>query len=273
MDEKNIKLSGSASKENFKVWKFLLASIFFHFSIICAAAIDFDKGSKYRELKENSLNVAIVEKKPDLPKKGKNLKNKESGKNINISEESPKNKKINSKKTLVSKKKKKLVKKKKNKSAPGKIFKNTVKSHKKEDSSKDRLKNIAMEIEGFKKDIAKEEKGKKDNDFFSDLSKNAEIAEKIDIYRYKIASSVEKMWAIPAELVNNDESLETSIVFSVLGDGSIKEIWFDKKSSNTYFDSSVYNAVQKAAPFPSHPKGINKKFILVGLRFTPSGLQ
>ena len=44
-----------------------------------------------------------------------------------------------------------------------------------------------------------------------------------------------------------------------------------KKSSNKYFDDSVFKAVKKSNPLPKLPKGY--PFYKVALRFTPSGLR
>lgn len=65
---------------------------------------------------------------------------------------------------------------------------------------------------------------------FQILKKGSEKSDKINIYRYKIAFEVEKKWALPEELINKEDMLETSIVFTVLKNGTIGSIWFDSKS-------------------------------------------
>ncbi|MDY0131457.1 MAG: TonB family protein [Desulforegulaceae bacterium] len=144
-----------------------------------------------------------------------------------------------------------------------------------EKSDTDSTDKVLEDIKSFKKAISSQNQGKdqKSDSMFSDLEKGAEKSEKIDIYRYRIAYEVERQWALPNDFFNADGVLETSIVFTVLPDGKIQNIWFDRKSGNEYLDNSVYRAVKKAEPLPPHPEGLEEKSVMVGLRFTPEGLR
>ncbi len=55
--------------------------------------------------------------------------------------------------------------------------------------------------------------------------------------------------------------------------GKIKDIWFEKKSGNSYFDESAFKAVKKSDPLPKLPKEYFKPYYNLGLIFTPSGLK
>jgi len=55
--------------------------------------------------------------------------------------------------------------------------------------------------------------------------------------------------------------------------GEIKDIWFDKRSGNSYFDESVQKAVMKSNPVRPHPPEVKRPFVDVGLRFTPEGIK
>ncbi len=97
--------------------------------------------------------------------------------------------------------------------------------------------------------------------------------ELIDIYRMEIAWRVQKNWAFPESLAGSDKNLVVELAFTVLPNGEIRDIWFDKRSGNRYLDESAKRAVQKANPVGPHPEGIDKPVITVGLRFTPEGVQ
>ena len=67
--------------------------------------------------------------------------------------------------------------------------------------------------------------------------------------------------------------LVAELAFTVMPNGEIKDIWFDKRSGNSYFDESVKKAIMKSNPVRGHPPGVKKPFVDVGLRFTPEGIK
>jgi colicin import membrane protein len=93
-----------------------------------------------------------------------------------------------------------------------------------------------------------------------------------DIYRLEVAYAVNKNWAFSESLAGGRGELVAEVAFSVLPDGRIKDLWFDRKSGNSYLDESARRAIMKSEPFPPHPKGVRRPYITVGLRFTPQGV-
>jgi colicin import membrane protein len=98
-------------------------------------------------------------------------------------------------------------------------------------------------------------------------------AELIDLYRLEIAKRVNKNWAFSEQLAGHDKNLMASLVFKVMPDGEIRDIFFIDRSGNQYLDDSAYKAVIKTNPAPPHPKGLVESFVDVGLRFTPEGIR
>ncbi len=99
------------------------------------------------------------------------------------------------------------------------------------------------------------------------------VLELIDIYRVEVAFQIQKNWAFPEQLVGARTDLVAELAFTILPNGEIKDIWFDKSSGNRYLDESAKKAIMKSNPVRPHPPGINKPFVNVGLRFTPKGVR
>ena len=97
--------------------------------------------------------------------------------------------------------------------------------------------------------------------------------EQIDIYKIEIASLINKNWAYSEQLAGGRTDLEAWLGIKIMKNGQIKDIFFETKSGNAYFDESAYKAVQKSNPLPPLPKGYSRYFYSVGLHFTPSGLR
>jgi len=93
-----------------------------------------------------------------------------------------------------------------------------------------------------------------------------------DLYRLEIARRVEQKWVVSDQLIGR-RKLILEMRFKVLPNGELGEMWMDRKSGNNIFDTSTEKALLKAAPFPAHPDGVNKSYILVLLRFTPEGIS
>jgi len=97
--------------------------------------------------------------------------------------------------------------------------------------------------------------------------------EQIDLYKLEIAYHIEKKWAFSEHLTGGRTDLEAVLVIKIMPNGEIRDIWFEKKSGNSYFDDSVYKAIKKSNPLPPLPKVYERSFFNVGLVFTPSGLR
>jgi colicin import membrane protein len=99
------------------------------------------------------------------------------------------------------------------------------------------------------------------------------ILELIDIYRIEIAYQIQKRWAFSEQLAGGQKNLEAYLALKVMPNGEIKDIWFDKRSGNSYFDESAKKAIMKSNPVSPHPPGVTRPYVTVGLRFTPEGIK
>lgn len=95
--------------------------------------------------------------------------------------------------------------------------------------------------------------------------------ELIDLYRVEIAYQINRNWAF-AEQLAGGKNLVASIMFNVLPDGRIVDIYFTDRSGNAYLDDSAYKAIVKSSPVKPHPKELNRPYVEMGLRFTPQGV-
>ena len=99
------------------------------------------------------------------------------------------------------------------------------------------------------------------------------IGELIDMYRVEIAYQIQKHWAFPEQLASGRSDLQTLLVFKVMPNGEIRDLFFTDRSGNTHFDESAYRAVMKSNPVDPHPAGIIRPYVQMGLRFTPEGVK
>ena len=97
--------------------------------------------------------------------------------------------------------------------------------------------------------------------------------ELIDLYRLEIAYAVQKNWAFADQLAGGGNQMVASIVFKVMPDGKIVDIFFTERSGNAYLDDSAYKAIVKTSPVKPFPAGLNRAYIEMGLRFTPEGVR
>ena len=101
----------------------------------------------------------------------------------------------------------------------------------------------------------------------------ARVQESILIYQAEIQYQIQKNWAFSQQLAGDNTQLEAILGIKVLRNGEIEDIWFDKKSGNTYLDESAYKAVVKSNPLPALPNDYMHPFYKIGLRFGPKGLK
>ncbi|HBN26170.1 MAG TPA: hypothetical protein DD405_01710 [Desulfobacteraceae bacterium] len=96
----------------------------------------------------------------------------------------------------------------------------------------------------------------------------------LDLYRVEVAYHIKKNWAFSKQMAGgNTSSLSVELAFKVLPGGEIVDIWFDKRSGNTYLDDSARKAVMKSNPVLPHPEKMGRPFVIIGLRFTDKGLE
>jgi colicin import membrane protein len=101
----------------------------------------------------------------------------------------------------------------------------------------------------------------------------ARVQESILIYQAEIQYQIQKNWAFSQQLAGDNTQLEAILAIKVLRNGEIEDIWFDKKSGNTYLDESAYKAVVKSNPLPPLPNDYMQPIYKIGLRFGPRGLK
>ena len=97
------------------------------------------------------------------------------------------------------------------------------------------------------------------------------LAPEILVYQQEIAYHIRNNWVYPEQLAGQRKDLEARLVISIMANGEIKDVRFEKRSGNSYLDDSAYKAVLKSNPLPALPKGY--LFYTVMLGFTPAGLQ
>lgn len=100
-----------------------------------------------------------------------------------------------------------------------------------------------------------------------------EVSDLKDIYRVEVAYRVQKNWAFSDQLAGPNKNIRASLVFKVMPNGEIRDIFFTDRSGNTYLDESAYKAIVKSNPVDPHPAGLRSAFVEVGLRFGPEGLK
>ena len=98
-------------------------------------------------------------------------------------------------------------------------------------------------------------------------------AEAIDIYRLEVAYSINKNWAFNQPLAGGGGDLVAWVTFKVMPDGTITDISFTQRSGNAFLDDSGYKAIKKSSPVKPHPAGLALPYVVMGLRFTPQGVQ
>jgi colicin import membrane protein len=85
-------------------------------------------------------------------------------------------------------------------------------------------------------------------------------------YYAQIWSKVRQNWALPSSILA-DKNLEAVIDVTVLRNGQVTNISFEKRSGNSYFDQSAYRAIRKSDPFPPLPAWIQDSSVELGIRF------
>lgn len=95
-----------------------------------------------------------------------------------------------------------------------------------------------------------------------------------DIYQKEIMYHIQQNWAFSDQLAGGrTDDLRAALGIKIMPNGEIREIWFDTRSGNRYFDESAYKAVKKSNPLPPLPEEFSMPFYNIGLSFTPLGLK
>ncbi len=94
--------------------------------------------------------------------------------------------------------------------------------------------------------------------------------ELLDIYNAEIWHQIQNNWAFSEQIAQGNSAFEGIIIMKIMRDGEIRDIWFEKRSGNSYFDDSILKAVKKSDPLPPLPDGFLGPYYDVGIRFNPS---
>ncbi len=96
-----------------------------------------------------------------------------------------------------------------------------------------------------------------------------ELNLQMKVYYSVVWSAIKEQWALPEGILNNT-ILETIIEATILQDGTVEHLSFERRSGNRYFDESALKAIKKVGKFPPFPEWLNKKYIDLGIRFRSS---
>lgn len=102
---------------------------------------------------------------------------------------------------------------------------------------------------------------------------DSQTIDAIRIYQAEIQYQIQKNWAFSQQLAGDSSTLEAVLAIKIMRDGEIDDIWFDKKSGNSYLDESAYKAIVKSNPLPALPREYIGSFYKIGLIFGPKGLK
>jgi colicin import membrane protein len=100
----------------------------------------------------------------------------------------------------------------------------------------------------------------------------AEMDAQMRDYYAMLWSRIKGKWTLPQSLLPGDV-LETVIDVTILRNGAVTQINFEKRSGNTYFDESTIKAIRKASPMPPLPTWIRESSLGIGIRFHSSELK
>ena len=92
-------------------------------------------------------------------------------------------------------------------------------------------------------------------------------------YIADIVVSINKNWAFNDQMAGGEKNLYNLVVIEIKRNGEIKNVWFDQRSGNSYFDESTRKAIWKSNPLPPLPKEIPGSSKEVGFRFIPEGIK
>lgn len=91
------------------------------------------------------------------------------------------------------------------------------------------------------------------------------------LYQAEVRQTLKRNWTFSEAMAGNTKGLESRVVITIMSDGTVADVWFEKRSGNDYLDDSAYKTVMKSDPLPALPEGMDQYSLMVG--FTPSGLK
>jgi colicin import membrane protein len=150
----------------------------------------------------------------------------------------------------------------------------------KTEPQKDEMESVAKALERLKENLGDaepegSEEGSEDTPYAgtSPGGGSGSVAlEAMEIYLLQVKEIFNRNWAFSDQLAGRFENLETIVVCTIMPNGNIGDVWFEKRSGNTHLDDSAYKAVLKSGPLPPLPPGVTQAYT-AGYVFTPSGVQ
>jgi len=107
---------------------------------------------------------------------------------------------------------------------------------------------------------------------FASQPGTAEMDTQMRAYYAMVWSRIKGEWALPQGILRG-EALETVIDVTILRNGAVTQVNFEKRSGNSYFDESAMKAIRKASPLPPLPAWIGENSLGIGIRFHSSELK
>ncbi len=173
------------------------------------------------------------------------------------------------------KKKPKVVKSLKKKTAPKKAATAVTRPPPKPTPKKvepQRTQQVTSAIDAMRKKVAGQEKARQAAGA-GGTGSGAGVMDRLQNYKLDVGYSVGQNFAFPQQLARSSQSLATKITFRVLPNGEIVDVKIYESSGNSQLDEAAYRAVLKSNPVKPHPEGLNRPYVEVGLRCTPTGVQ
>lgn len=91
-------------------------------------------------------------------------------------------------------------------------------------------------------------------------------------YSLQIKALLTSFWSLP-EYRSWSADLKSTLVITVNNDGTIANIFFERKSGDIRFDNEVTKALRNAGQLPAFPPAMKARNIELGLNFTPGGIH
>ena len=113
--------------------------------------------------------------------------------------------------------------------------------------------SLAEAFDRLGEEVKKEDAEKRKN---KEYESNVEVA-----YRYNVERLITENWACSKQLAGGRTDLEVVMLFKIMPDGEIRDLMYETRSGNAYFDKSIKNAILKSNPVSPHPKGINQSIM------------
>ncbi|HED30588.1 MAG TPA: hypothetical protein ENN50_02625 [Prosthecochloris aestuarii] len=92
-------------------------------------------------------------------------------------------------------------------------------------------------------------------------------------YLSQVVLIITRSWSFSGELLRNQQGIEAYVAITIMPDGEIRDVTFDRHSSSPYFDETVTKALQAASPLPPVPVEVSVSPMRLGLIFSPRGVR